>query len=376
MILTILLLLLALALVFFAQKLLFRRFWDRNLEVRIEFDREYVFCGEDANLTETIVNNKYLPLPVLEVGFDMSRFLAFREEDNSMVSDMTYRRDIFTASFKQRITRTLPFQAKKRGYYRIASTTVSSLDFLMQDKLVTHIPQSTEFYVLPARLPAEQIRIPYSKIMGMLVSRRRVYDDPFEFAGIRDYRRTDPMKHINWKASARNGSLLVNLHESTLSQKVVLLLDCEGAGSASVDTLNEVSISIAAALAARMLQDGISVTILSNGADVLTEKPLCTGELTGRSTALHVRRQLARLVCRKGLLPMETLLRAELERSGKENNLYVLISKEQKQHLLPAFEALAGGHEAVWILPEDRNMPERHKMTETSRHVDIVRWSV
>ena len=48
MILTILLLLLALALVFFAQKLLFRRFWDRNLEVRIEFDREYVFCGEDA----------------------------------------------------------------------------------------------------------------------------------------------------------------------------------------------------------------------------------------------------------------------------------------------------------------------------------------
>ena len=44
--------------------------------------------------------------------------------------------------------------------------------------------------------------------------------------------------------------------------------------------------------------------------------------------------------------------------------------------LLPALEALAGGHEAVWILPEDRNMPERHKMNETSRHVDIVRWSV
>ena len=54
----------------------------------------------------------------------------------------------------------------------------------------------------------------------------------------------------------------------------------------------------------------------------------------------------------------------------------MMISKEQKQHLLPALEALAGGHEAVWILPEDRNMPERHKMNETSRHVDIVRWSV
>lgn len=376
MILTLLILVLLLALVFVVQKFIFRKLWNRNLSVHIEFDRDYVFCGEDANLIETIVNNKYLPLPVLEVGFDMSRALAFRDEENSTVSDMTYRRDIFTASVKQRITRTLPFRARKRGYYRIVSTTVTSHDFLMQDKLVTHLPQTTSFFVLPARVPVEQIRIPYSKIMGMLVSRRRVYDDPFEFAGIRDYRRTDPMKHINWKASARNGSLLVNLHESTLSQQVVLLLDCEGAGTAVTDTLNETSISIAAALAARMLQDGISVTILSNGNDILTGKPLNTGELTGRNTALYMRRQLARLVCKNNLTPMTDLLRAERERSGKENNLYVLISKEQKLHLLPALEALAGGHEAVWILPEDRYMPERHKMTDTSRHVDIVRWIV
>lgn len=70
------------------------------------------------------------------------------------------------------------------------------------------------------------------------------------------------------------------------------------------------------------------------------------------------------------------LLNAEREHSGKENNLYVLISKEQKTPLLPAFEALAGEHEAVWILPEDRSMLDRHRMTDTSRHVDIVRWSV
>ena len=154
------------------------------------------------------------------------------------------------------------------------------------------------------------------------------------------------MKHINWKASARNGGLLVNLHESTLSQKVVLLLDCEGAGTAVTDTLNETSISIAAALAARMLQDGISVTIQSNGTDILTGKPLSTGELTGRSTALHMRRQLARLVCKIDL------------------------------PVLAALESLAGGHEAVWILPEDPNLPAHRRMTETSKHVDIVRWSI
>ena len=123
---------------YFAQRLLFRRLWDENLTVQISFDRDYIFCGEEANLVETIVNNKYLPLPVLEVGFDMSRWVVFQDEENSTVSDMTYRRDVFTASVRQRITRTLPVRGKKRGYYRIASTTVTSYDFLMTEKQVAH----------------------------------------------------------------------------------------------------------------------------------------------------------------------------------------------------------------------------------------------
>ena len=54
------------------------------------------------------------------------------------------------------------------------------------------------------------------------------------------------MKYINWKASARGGTLLVNQHDSTLSQKVTVLLDCTGIGSAVTDALNETAISIAA----------------------------------------------------------------------------------------------------------------------------------
>lgn len=373
---TILLVLLLLLLLFIAQKLLFRRFWNRRLHVQIDFDRDFVFCGEEANLVETIVNNKYLPLPALEVGFDMSRHLTFQADENATVSDLTYRRDIFTAFAKQRITRTLPFKAKKRGYYKIESTTVTSHDLLMSEKLVTQLSQNTSFFVLPAPLSTAAVRIPYSKAMGMLVSRRRLFDDPFEFAGIRDYRRSDPMRAINWKASARNGGLLVNQHESTISQKVILLLDCEGIGSAGVDTLNEISVSLAASLAERMLRDGITVSIRSNGVDVMTEKPLNSGELSGAASVLYMQKLLARVQCRNGLSAMTELIEAEYERAGQTENLYILISKEQKLRLLPAFEALAGQHEAIWLLPESRNMPQRNKMTDESRRVDIVRWCV
>ena len=35
---------------YFAQRLLFRRLWDENRTVQISFDRDYIFCGEEANL--------------------------------------------------------------------------------------------------------------------------------------------------------------------------------------------------------------------------------------------------------------------------------------------------------------------------------------
>lgn len=198
---------------------------------------------------------------------------------------------------------------------------------------------------------------------------------PFEFAGIRDYRRSDPMKYINWKASARGGTLLVNQHDSTLSQKVTILLDCTGIGSAVTDALNETAISIAAELAERMLADGISVSVISNGIDTVDGKMLSTGELTGRNTALYLRRRLARLECRNDLTPMPQLLRT-CTTAHHGSDLYVLISKEQKLPVLPDLEALTEGSDAIWILPEDRNMPERYKLTETSKSVEIVRWEV
>ena len=176
-------------------------------------------------------------------------------------------------------------------------------------------------------------------------------------------------------ALVRGGTLLVNQHDSTLSQKVTILLDCTGIGSAVTDALNETAISIAAELAERMLADGISVSVISNGIDTVDGKMLSTGELTGRNTALYLRRRLARLECRNDLTPMPQLLRT-LHDGAHGSDLYVLISKEQKLPVLPDLEALTEGSDAIWILPEDRNMPERYKLTETSKSVEIVRWEV
>ena len=93
------------------QKNLYRRFWNRNLTTSVSFTQKSAFEGETSALQEVIVNDKLLPLPALEVRLSMDRNLEFVSgaKDNSSISDLSYKRDIFSLFGRQKIVRTLPF---------------------------------------------------------------------------------------------------------------------------------------------------------------------------------------------------------------------------------------------------------------------------
>ena len=164
----------------------------------------------------------------------MGKGLRFTDEANTAVSDYTYRRDVFALGPRQKITRTLEFRCARRGYYRIDQAGLDVRSLLLTKKYVGSTPQATDFYVLPRLVSTQRIQIPFSQIMGNLTSRQEgLRRPPLAFAGLRGYVRGDPMKYINWKATAKTGQLLVNLHESTLSLKVAVVLDLEGPGRAA-----------------------------------------------------------------------------------------------------------------------------------------------
>ena len=74
-------------------------------------------------------------------------------------------------------------------------------------------------------------------------------EDPFAFAAIRDYTPDDPMKTINWKASARTGSLMVNTFTSTVSSGVRVFLDVRmDPEQAYGEDLREDAVALAASL--------------------------------------------------------------------------------------------------------------------------------
>ena len=240
------------ALAWFLQKKLYQKNWQKNLKIQVSFQDSAIYEGEESTLKEVVVNDKLLPIPALELGISMSRNLEFDREAkaNASITDQSYKRDVFSFLFHQQVTRTLPFQAKKRGFYEITGAHAVAYDLFFREGLYSDYPQQTQMYVYPRQVDTARIQMICRAVSGMVLSRNRLYEDPFEFSGIRDYRKEDPMNRINWKSSARMGDLMVNQFDATTSVDVTVLLDIEDANILREEAQVEESIRITSSLAA------------------------------------------------------------------------------------------------------------------------------
>ena len=205
----------------------YRRFWSRDLHVEVHFQSYPAREGEEACLTEIIENRKILPIPMLQVEFLLDRSLGIDEEENASLSDRLYKRDVFSVSFYQKISRTIPLKCRKRGYYHIGEANLVARGLQMEKNYYKDLPQDTFLYVYPGDVPIDRLKLPMHRLGGLLEGRRGMIEDPFAFAGMRGYDGTDPMNRINWKASARSGNLMVNLQNSTCSPRVACFVDVE-----------------------------------------------------------------------------------------------------------------------------------------------------
>ena len=69
-------------LLYFFQKWLFRKFWDRGLSVSLRFESAAVTEGDLVVLKERSENRKWLPLPMFQYEYTLCRnFAAVTEND-------------------------------------------------------------------------------------------------------------------------------------------------------------------------------------------------------------------------------------------------------------------------------------------------------
>ena len=358
--------------IFGIQLWLYRRFWNTKLDVSISFDREILYEGEENELREVIVNRKYIPLPILQVKFSITRTFVFEKQENTKVTDRYYRNEFFTVMPLQKITRTYPFICSHRGYFHMENMDLICRSFFMDDKMIDTRVHEASVCVLPAHISHNEVPTNVNNLLGDIEKNLHINDDPFTFAGIRDYQPFDSIHSINWKTTAKHGSLQVNTFNTTFSKKAVILLNVEANSMQHAHESVEWAIKIAAHLASRYISDHIPTALYTNGVDVSVERD--HSERVGRrkpqdmsptqmncpaidagADMAHIRTIEVALARLNTDLAPASFVRLMDERitDSKETVEYIIVSNYRKKDVTDRYLYLkTAGHSVHFIIPE------------------------
>ncbi|MBQ9232805.1 MAG: DUF58 domain-containing protein [Lachnospiraceae bacterium] len=315
------------------QKNLYGSFWDKGLDVAVDFHDTYLNKGEKSYITEVINNAKFLPLSILHVKFAAPLSFTFEDNDNAVLSDSYYRNDVFSVMSNMKITRRLYFTANKRGYYVIDGANVISKDFFLTKNFAKNIAHKSDIYVFPEKYDNKAFDSIFSMIIGDIENQMSLIEDPFTFRGIREYDSSYNMKRINWKATAKTDKLMVNIYNHTSLQNIRVLLNFETNNMIKTEYIDEVSISLASTACEFFLKKNLNVSIASNGTDIVTKR---TGEISDGSSLKHmlsIDKYLSRMDGKSGIEGFMEIIDKEiiLKRS---NTTYLIISPYYKEDLL------------------------------------------
>lgn len=325
----------------------YRSMWAKDLSARFSFGQSYVYATETAELKEIIENRKKIPVTPLEVRFRIRRGVRFTETDNTSVSDFVYKRDIYALLGRQRITRTLQMECAKRGHYRIEDVSVISYSLLHEKTYHLEIDTDAQFYVYAKRVDVSDILNECTRMLGEQESRRKYLEDPFAFASIREYTMQDPMKSINWKASAKTGGLMVNTYTSMHKETIMIYLDLEDKMIMKKEHLIEDSISVAATLFDKLIKKGSQVGIAINGKAEQKEGFFYRAPSSAKVSLTDVERFLTGEWKESETLNFEQILQVQ-----PEGALPVVISKNASEEMIRKTEQVLGKNErGIWVLP-------------------------
>jgi uncharacterized protein (DUF58 family) len=248
-------------------------FWARvslvGVSYRRRIDRTRAMCDERIALEIEILNDKLLPISWLQIEDEVPSLLEI--EGATVVSHPG-----FVATLVhlvpllpyQRIRSRLTVIATHRGEFTFGPAKLSSGDPVGLRERSALVEGLEHLLVYPKVFALSPADIVSRALLGDLRSRRELLYDPSRTAGVREYRVGDPLRFVDWRATARSTSLLVREFEPSVTPRIAVFLDFSDPtiGLASVDSPElEFAISVAASLLADLASRKVAVGLFSSG---------------------------------------------------------------------------------------------------------------
>jgi len=249
-----------------------------GVSVRRTVSRRVVSWGGEVEVITEVRNGKWLPLPWLRVTDRWP--LAVEPLDTHDVTRSPSGRTVrqaFSLRWQETVRRRVRARCLRRGLQRFGPVELVAGDPLGFTETSLEVPASERLVVLPKVLRPAGLHLPLSLLPGEIDRRLSPVVDAARLAGVRPYRRGDPARAINWRATARRRALHVSEFEPAAESPVLLLLDLRTSAHVvgGFDAqLFELLIVTAASLATALDGAGCSVGLLSNAQTAGSRAPL------------------------------------------------------------------------------------------------------
>lgn len=293
--------------IFFTAEILFFKFFVlRNIEYSLQFSQSEAYEGDDIFIDEVINNNKRVIVPWLKADIHASKWLQFANTSSSIIDEERCVSSGFSLNGRQRITRRWYTRCAKRGVFTIENTTLTAGDLvgIMQDSKA--FVANTRIMVFPGVLKLEEAFFSNKDLMGDMMIKRFILDDPFIVKGTREYVQGDPLNKLNWKATARMQKLMVKENDFTAKKGITVLFNIKSYALEYIDVkykdVIELGIKVVNTILERgygmgfPLRFGTNAGIISN-----PEEMIFSDSIAGPEHMRHIKVILAELILKNHL---------------------------------------------------------------------------
>lgn len=226
----------------------------------------HAFSGETAIGSVRIDNLGILPVPWVRAREAVPAELRSRNRYQTVVS----------VGGRSGVNYIYELTCRQRGYYAVGPLTLAAGDlFGFADSHYEQTDQET-LIVFPKVLPLESLGLQSRMLFGTLGTRRRVFEDPTRLSGVRPYIFGDELKHVHWKATAKEGRTQTKKYDPAIAYETVIAIDMDSGsyGTHGVVSHSEWAVVIAASLASHLSERQQGVGLRTNGLDALTAEPM------------------------------------------------------------------------------------------------------